>query len=509
MSLFSGIFVATLHPITLSVITWLSFIGFVAILIWYRSTLILEVRGLFLFGLFLVVFSLGLLRVEIANWAFDNSLLELEVDKEVTIIGQVTQVPEVRERATYLYVETEEDLVLVLVDRYEKVAYGDVVEVTGTLTKPENFETDLGRTFNYRGYLKAKGIEYKISFAQVKTLSQGNGNKLISYLFVFKSAFMSRLEASISEPAAGLGEGLLLGVKQALGEDLESAFRKTGIIHIVVLSGYNIMLVVIFIMYVLGFFLRKKLRVFAGILSIAAFAILVGLSATVLRASIMAALLLIVQATKRTYLVLRGLMLAGLIMILINPFLLVYDVGFQLSFLATLGLILISPHLENLFVKVPSLFGTRSFLVATISTQIAVLPILLYQIGEFSVVAVLVNILVLPMVPIAMLLTFITGLTAFIFPSLALVFSYPAYLSLEYIISIAWWFSKLPFAAYIVPAFSFYFVPLAYAGLGYFLWRLRKPESNQEDNLTEKSLESKRGVTLSINPPQTIQILFK
>src|SRR3989344_302798 len=311
---------------------------------------------------------------------------------------------------------------------------------------------------------------------QGEVLQGGQVNPVLSMLLIGKRMFMNKVEELVPEPAAGLGEGLLLGVKQALGEELETAFRQTGIIHIVVLSGHNVMLVVIFIMYVLGQFLVPRPRLVVGIMAIITFAFLVGLSATVVRASIMVSLLLLVQADGRTYLVLRGLLLAGAVMVLLNPLLLVYDIGFQLSFLATLGLVLIAPHLERLLIKVPTFAGIRTFLVATIATQIAVSPLLLYQIGEFSVVSVLVNVLVLPMVPAAMLLTFGVGATGFIVPALAPLLVYPTVFSLQYIIEIARFFSGFSFASFVVPAFSVWVVPLAYALMGGVLWYLYRPE---------------------------------
>ena len=316
----------------------------------------------------------------------------------------------------------------------------------------------------------AKGVEYQISFAEVEVLDDDVGNPFIAKLLVFKAAFMNGLENVLPEPAVGLGEGLLLGVKHSLGDELESAFRETGIIHIVVLSGYNVMLVVAFVMFVLGYFLSIRLRVVAGILAIISFALLVGLSATVVRASIMASLLLIAQATGRMYLALRGLFGAGLIMVVFNPYLLLYDVGFQLSFLATLGLILLAPLLEKVFSFVSNFAGLRLFLVATIATQIAVLPLLLYQIGQFSVVSVVVNVLVLPMVPIAMLLTFATGMLAMLSTKLALLLAYPTYWSLSYINNLALWFADLPFAAFTVPTFAFYIVPVSYLIIGLAIW---------------------------------------
>lgn len=472
----TGVSVATFVLISFPTLVWLMLMAFVCALFWYRSTLFEEIVGWLSVSIILTFFVFGAMRMEYAESLFGHSELESQVGQVVEVEGVVSHEPDKREKTNRLFVRTDSDLILVTTDRYENISYGDEIMVTGKLKKPETFTTEFGRTFDYPGYLLAKGVEYQISFADVVVEDNGKGNYIISKLLHFKSAFMGKIEALIPEPAVGLGEGLLLGVKQSLGDELENAFRETGIIHIVVLSGYNIMLVVVFVMYILGHFLSVRPRVIVGIIAIVSFALLVGLSATVVRASIMAILLLVAQAFGRMYLVLRGLLVAGLMMILFNPYILVYDVGFQLSFLATLGLIMIAPHFETWFSKVPTVVGMRTFLVATIATQIAVLPLLLYQIGQFSVVAVLVNIIVLPMVPVAMLLTFITGMTAFVSANLAWLFSFPTYWSLTYINTIALWFADFSFAAFIVPAFPFYFVPVVYAVMGYLLYRVYNPD---------------------------------
>jgi competence protein ComEC len=298
---------------------------------------------------------------------------------------------------------------------------------------------------------------------------------------------MSHVEAVISEPEVGLGEGLLLGVQQALGEDIEEAFRATGVIHIVVLSGYNIMLVVTFVMYVLAFFIPFKYRLFFGSVTIVLFACMVGLSATVVRASIMAILALVAKSTGHTYAVVRALFVAGVLMLLYNPYLLVYDVGFQLSFIATLGLILVSPLVLQYVRFMPTFIHLREFLTATIATQIFVTPILLYQMGQFSVVAIVVNLLVLPMVPVSMLLTFFTGIVGFVSTSLSLPFAYLAYLSLTYILYVVQFFAQLPFASFVVPVFPFFIVVLWYMLYAYILWRLQSKE--KVSSLIKASIE--------------------
>jgi competence protein ComEC len=292
------------------------------------------------------------------------------------------------------------------------------------------------------------------------------GHPVFATLYAVKDAFQRALRTVLPEPAVALAEGILLGEKRALGEELTEAFRRSGIIHIVVLSGYNVMLVAGFFLFALSFVLSRRGRAIGGIIAIAAFALMVGLSPTVARASIMVGLVLIAFALGREYHVLRALLVAAAFMVALNPYLLVFDPGFQLSFLATLGLIAVAPHLETWPLTTGVWPKARALILATIATQLAVLPLLLYQIGEFSLVAVVVNLLVVPMVPIAMLATFLTGLFALVSFELGLIVAYSAFLTLTYILTVATVSASLPFAALSVPVFSFWYVLLGYVILG-------------------------------------------
>jgi competence protein ComEC len=258
-----------------------------------------------------------------------------------------------------------------------------------------------------------------------------------------------------------------------------------------------------------------RFRLLFGAISIFLFACMVGLSPTVMRASAMALLLLLAQATERTYAVLRALVVTGTLMLVLNPYLLVYDVGFQFSFIATLGLILVSPYLASYVTFMPTWFKLREFLTATLATQIFITPLLLYQMGQFSVVAIIVNLLVLPMVPVAMLFTFITGVVGFVSTSLSVVCAYLAYLSLAYIIVIAQAFAKLPFASYVVPAFPFCVVVIVYLLYAYILWRLyvkiskpRRPTVPKTDDWTVVE-EQTLAVSSKINKESDIPIFFR
>lgn len=491
-----GIFTRSFFEYGSAEIIWIGLIGVVLGLIGSRKNSVFA-PFLVCLSIFLIFFSCGLLRMEIAMQSEVDQALELQLDHKVLIEGEIVREPDIRESTQQLYVKVDEELILVTTGKYEEVAYGDVISFEGTLKKPEAFETDLGRTFNYKGYLQARGVNYVVSFAKIKVLNAGKGNFAVSKLLAFKHGFVSRIELVIPQPQVGLAEGLLLGIKKALGEDLENAFRTTGIMHIVVLSGYNIMIVVTFVMYVLALMLPLRARILFGGITIVLFACLVGLSATVIRASGMAVLILIAKATGRTYAVMRALVFTGIVMLLLNPYLLAFDVGFQLSFIATLGLILVSPHLEKYLNFMPTKIGLREFLTATVATQIFVSPILLYQMGQFSVVAVIVNVLVLPMVPVAMLLTFITGMVGFISTALSFPIGFLAHLSLSYILFIAETFAKLPFASFTVPAFPFYVVVLSYIFLGGVLWYLYTRKNVVQDSLARWIIVEEETITKS------------
>ena len=165
-------------------------------------------------------------------------------------------------------------------------------------------------------------------------------------------------------------------------------------------------------------------------------------------------------------------------MLLVNPYLLLHDPGFQLSFLATLALILLAPYVEEKLSFVPETIGLRKIVAATITTQIFVLPLLLYHTGLFSSVSVLVNASVLPMVPVAMLLTFLTGIIGIFFEPLGILIGFVAYCSLEYIIVISEFFGSLPLSSTMVNAFPAWVMFVAYIVMA---WGVAKLAHTKED----------------------------
>lgn len=477
LSFVSGIFLRSFFVIGWPVVVWVLILSFGLGMIVRQTGDRADVRGLVILIVVLVCGCLGVGRVILVPDVYEKSPLVEEIGQNVNVTGFISREPDIRTSTALLAVKVVNDVILVTTDRHTVARYGDTISLSGTLKKSESFVTDLGREFDYSGYLATKNIGYVMSFPAVSIIDSTSGSKALRNLFTAKALFLETLETVLPEPAVGLGEGLILGVKQALGDDLEDIFRRAGIIHIVVLSGYNIMIIVAFIMLVLGF-LPLRLRVVFGLLSIFVFAVLVGLGASVVRASIMAALGLLALSLDRRYHLLRALCLAGSGMLMFNPLLLVHDVGFQLSFLATLGLIMFAPQFESVIHVKKFLFSAKQFLIATIATQLAVLPLLLYQMGQVSVVAVVVNVLVLPLVAPAMLMTFLTGLIALFIPAIVNPFALCAALLLQTIIILATFFASIPYASVTVPQFPFIMVLVLYALLGYVLYRsLSRPSS--------------------------------
>lgn len=343
-------------------------------------------------------------------------------------------------------------LLLVSVDRYVDVSYGDRVVIEGRIQRPESFETDTGRTFNYHKYLSAHHISHTISFARVTHISHDSGNPIVATLLKVKEFFITGIERALPEPHGALAKGLLLGEKQSLGGALTDAFRVSGLVHIIVLSGYNVALVINAVLFVvLRFFPRVMAYVCAGIF-VVGFVIITGGSETTLRAAIMALFMMMARVLHRPADALNGLAIAAAAMALWNPMLVLYDLSFQLSVFATLGLILFSSGIAKRLTFITEKLGFREIVATTLATQITVLPLLVYSIGAVSLVFLPANALVLPAVPVAMLFSFFAGLLSLMVPGLSVLWGVFAYVTLEYIIGVSQFFGTLPHASVIIPS---------------------------------------------------------
>ncbi len=357
--------------------------------------------------------------------------------------------------------ETISTTALVKAPPGNELFYGETIAFSAIPKKPEVFSTDSGKTFDYPHYLEKDGIFYLMKTSSVESLAPPKKN-ILFYLYKLKQSFLKKIYKELPRPQSSLLAGVLLGEKTALGTAVEESFRDTGLMHIVVLSGYNVSLVIMAIMILLAP-LPLSVRSLLASLGIITFALLVGAGPTVIRASIMAFFIVLGTLLGRDYHVERGLLLAGFLMVLYNPLTLYFDLSFQLSFLATYGLIIFPPLLEKYFLWVPQFLYFRESLIATISAQIMVIPLIMYTMGNVSLISPIVNMLVLFMVPIVMLLGFIMVISSFIFPFITSFFSFLSLIGLSYILFLVDFFSKIPLAHTEIPAFPFWILVFLYS----------------------------------------------
>jgi competence protein ComEC len=460
----SGVFLRSFFD---SAFTFAFLTGGALLVAWYITSRTEGVNALLCAALGIISFGIGVWWFERAE--AEPSLFDSVVSKEVTFDAIVVRETEKREKTVHVHVvpqgaETSEQVLLIF-DLFtgptKELAHGDHVRVTGVVEAPAAFSDERGRVFDYAGYLRARGVHYMVRDADIVFVRTGD-ESVVRYLLEAKSAFLSALQSSIREPEAGLGAGILLGVRQSLGEDIEQAFRETSLIHIVVLSGYNLMIVAETLMRLLAFIGRPRLQMSIGVASVLAFVVMTGYSPATVRAGIMATLVIIARGLGRPHLAIRGLCIAAVLMVFANPYILAFDPGFQLSCIATLGLILFVPRLERYLAWLPDSYGMRGILAATLAAQIAVLPLILYHTGMLSLVGVVANMLVLPLLPLAMLGTFIAGLIGLVSASVGVLAGVVAYVPLHYMIEVGRIGAALPFASLNVPAISGWFVCVLY-----------------------------------------------
>lgn len=338
-----------------------------------------------------------------------------------TIQGTIVEDPDYRDRNVKLILQPETVIkhgkIILNAPRNGNYALGDRIEVQGILTRPISFKSKNGSVFDYAGYLGKDDIFYEMKSPKYIKFIGGDKTSLASYLAHIKYIFADSIHQALREPHASFALGILIGGKGALGKELLDAFRSTGLVHMIVLSGYNVSLIVSFAIILIPNF-GKLLKLSIGIIAIMLFAIFVGGGATVIRASVMAGCGLGAEFFGIKYNPLKALLLAGALMVIYNPKIFLSDPSFHLSFLATLSIILFSGPMDWLFAKFPRFISKDSWLgpliSTTISAQILTAPYIAYSMHALPMLGIVANVLVTPITPVLMLAVFVLGVLSMV-----------------------------------------------------------------------------------------------
>lgn len=451
---------------------------------------------LFLIVIFLSTFFLGIVRTNIFYSDRGEPRLSFVVGQSISGEGVIVSEPDEREKGVrftikLISINTTHGVEKIIPTKiiatdglYSHLFYGDKIKISGTVTLPESFEGDNGKTFNYPQYLAKDKIFYIIDQPNFSFISHHNGHVVIEWLLRLKQKYNKNLDAVISFPESRLGAGLTIAGKKALPPSVLEEFKITGTMQIIVLSGYNITIVAQTAIALLSF-LPLTYSSIVAVIMLSLFTIMAGATATMVRACVMAFVALLAQVLHRTYNVTRSLLFAGFIMLLLNPMLLLYDPSFQLSFLATYGLLVVSPLIAPYLVWVPKRLELRNVTQATFAAQIFVSPYLLYQTGQLSWVAFPTNLLLTLFIPVTMLLSFLAGMLTFVSHLLASPCALVAFVLLRYELTVVHYFSTIPGALLSVFSFPLWLTVMWYGCYGVIIIILSKKQKHRASGVSQ------------------------
>ncbi|HVV14827.1 MAG TPA: ComEC/Rec2 family competence protein [Candidatus Paceibacterota bacterium] len=442
----------------------------------------------FILGLLILAYVGALIvRTDFLLRSEAGETLKNYVGTSATVEGRVVNDPEHRDTSLHVNVEVSKindeaasGVLLAILPREAQLQYGDRVALKGKVTAPESFETDTGRIFDYAGYLRVQGVSAMLKYGTIEEINPG-GWSLQKTLFDIKHGFEHSLERMLPEPDNSLLEGVLLGERRGLPDSLNHAFIVSSLVHVVVLSGYNISIVANAMLYATSILPRTLSYGLGGVLMVL-FAIMTGAGATTVRACAMGIIAIVAQYMRRRAVAMRSLIAAAGAMALWNPLIILHDTSFILSVLATFGLITLSPWVETYLSWMPrwKYLDVRAIAASTIAVQIYILPALLYFMGILSFVALPANMLALPVVPFAMLLGFFAGVVGLIQPVLGLPLAFLADILLRWMMLVANTAASLPFSSATIAAFPAWVAVAVYIPLtGFAIWLYRNASREQ------------------------------
>ena len=430
----------------------------------------------------------GALRFVLSQPTFDKTDIAFYNDTPtpVTITGVVADEPDPRDTYTNLPLRVEtlqingdrrpvEGVVLVRAPRYPEYDYGDRLAVTGRLETPPVFED-----FSYKDYLARFGIYSLLWRPRLERLNTNQGNPFWTVLLAFKKRVAQTITHILADPYAGLLNGILLGIQSNIACALYEQFNLSGTSHIIVISGSNIALVAGVLLVVGRRLLGQRLAPPVAMLGIVLYTLLVGADASVSRAAVMGLVWVGSIWLGRPGLALNSLVFSALVLTLINP-LFLWDAGFQLSFVATLGLIVLAPVLKRAifgllqrWLKTDRLGLVMALLgelvIITLAAQIITAPLIVYHFGRLSLVSLVSNFLILSVQPPIMLLGGLAALAGLVWLPAGQALGWAVWLPLAWSVQVVEWTSRLPYASLNLGRLPFWLLVLVYTALGVGIW---------------------------------------
>lgn len=327
--------------------------------------------------------------------------------------------------------------VLLTTNRYPLYHYGDILEVSCRLQSPEPFED-----FAYDKYLALSNIKLVCFRPQLTVIKNDSG--IWSQAFAIKEFFSASLRRALPEPESAIVRGILLSERKEVPASLSQKFSRTGLSHIMAISGLNIAILVYLVREILLFFNFSQRRIFFTVVQLLLFyMVIIGFPASAVRSSLMGIIMLGSLLISRPYDMVYILILVAAILAALNPLAVRYDIGWQLSFLAVLGLAWWSKRFSQWLKFIPERFGLREVMAVTLSAQFFTWPLIVYYFKILSLSAPLSNFLILPTATLIMIVGSVMPLVTYI-PGLNLAWSWLLFFLTRGMLQLVSWVAAIP-----------------------------------------------------------------
>lgn len=413
---------------------------------------IFHMRRLGLFAVlvtFIVAFMFGAVRF--AAEPSGDDLLRYAGSEDVSVTGVIVEEPEATNSSVKLIVSVREidgeeasGTLLVRTARYPTLEYGDLLSITGDLELPED---DL-EGFDYRAYLKRQGIYTTMFYPKVDLVSQGQGPQPWQSLYSFRHRLGQVLSQSLPEPEGSMARAIILGLRHDIPPSIYQDFQRSGTAHLLAISGLHMSIIAgIVLSACVRLFGRHRPTYFIATLGVLwLYSILAGMSPSVLRAAIMISIYLLGTHLGRQRSGLTAVTFAAAIMVAVDPDIL-WQVGFQLSFGAVLGLILIAPPLQDLLSRTRGPRLLVDSFAYSLGAIAATLPLVAYYFGYVSLWSLFATFLATLALPAIIVVTVLVAFTGLFWLPAARVIGWVDWLLLKYTVVVVQGFAAIPHAA--------------------------------------------------------------
>jgi competence protein ComEC len=449
----------------------------------------LQLSPLTFYLLLIICLSAGAIRYQLSQPKYNQAFIASYNDLGTvsTIEGVIASPPDVRDTYVNLRLEVDQlavmmneggqaeftpvhGLLLARLPAASAYIYGDRLQLEGKLvTPPENED------FSYRDYLANHGIYSYIAYPSATLLEQGKGTPILAALYNFRQHSLDLIYSLYPDPEASLMAGILLGFQTGIPQAVQDAFRLTGTSHIIVISGFNITIIAAVFTWLFCRLLGVRKGFVLAVVGIIFYTLLVGANPAVVRAAILGIFALLGHQLGRQQTGINSLVIVAALMAFFTPMVL-WDVSFQLSFTATLGIILYADPAIHWFTNLASRFTTPGraaqiagpvggFFLLTLAAQLTTLPLMIYYFKRLSLTALIANPLILPAQPPLMVLGGLSVLLGMVFRPVGQLLAWAAWPFTSYTIRVVEWLAGIPKSSIALGQVALPLIFLFYAGL--------------------------------------------